>query len=230
MAPTAHTSTARLLGGASILAAPLLVGIADQVRMAAEPPAELGGVDSDFGVEAATANLASVAEHPGTFAAASWLLYAGMLVSVPALVALWRLSVTGAPRWAWAGAGTAALGVLGVMGQFVAYYGIVQVLATQPDLAAAAALDLEFSAHPFALGIFGLVLMGFLGTVLQAVALRRAGVVPLWAAAAVVAGTVLHLVLGSTPPTSAVWTLLLLAGSAPAAAAVLRRRSLDVLV
>lgn len=216
--------TARTLGGVSILGAPLLLGVADQLRMAAEPPADLGGIDGDYDAAAAAANLASIQEHHGLFATASWLVWVATLLTAVAAVAIWRLSVAGSPRWAWVGAVAAGIGVLGLMGQFVAYYGISQVLAAQPDAAAAGALDIAMSGHPFALGIFVPVLAGTVGALAQAVGMARARVIPLWAAGALVVGPLLHVVLGSTPVVSAVWTVLLLAGSVPAVLALRRVR------
>ena len=53
--------------------------------------------------------------------------------------------------------------------------------------------------------------------------LRRARVIPLWAAVAVGAATVFFATVGSQPWSSALWTRAVAAGLAPAAATMLRR-------
>lgn len=213
---------ARIVGGVGIVVAPLLLGVADQVRMAAEPPAGVGAVDASWGVEQASAQLVAIEANAATFATAGWLAFAGTLVSVPALVAIWWLAVTRAPRWAWAGAVLAVLGVLGAMVHLSGYYGQLQVLAAQGDPEAGARLTVATEGHPFLLAIFLPFLLGLLAPLPQAVGLRRARVLPLWACLAVVAAAVLFLVLGSTPWSSAASTVLLVAGFAPAALAMLR--------
>lgn len=212
---------ARIVGGVSIVAAPLLLGIADQLRMAAEPPTSIGAIDAGYGVEQAAAQLVAVEANAGTFAAASWVSYAVALLSIPALVAIWWLAVARSPRWAWTGAVAAALGVTGQMVHVTGYFGLHQVLAAQGDPEAGARVLLAVESTPFTLVIFLPFLVGLLAAVPQVVGLRRARVIPLWACLAVVAATVLFAVVGSTPWASAAYTVLMVAGFAPAALVVL---------
>lgn len=213
--------TARIVGGASIVLAPLAAGVADQARMAAEPPASVGVVDTDFGVEAAVATLDSVAENQGLFLLGGSLSYAAALLSIAALVAIWRLAVQGSPRWAWAGAVLAALGVAGQLVHLVAFYGMYLVAARQDDRASIARFLVDAEQTPFVLVLFAPFFLALLCVLPQAVGLRRAGVIPRWALLCLAAGTVFFLFVGSTPWTSAGWTVLLVAGFAPAAAALL---------
>jgi hypothetical protein len=212
----------RILGGASIVLAPLLLGIGDQVRMVADPPAGLGIV-GEYGIEEATASLAMINSNRTTFVAAAYVFYLAMLLTIPALIATWRLSVARSPRWAWTGAVLATLFVLGQVVHLVGYFGMSEVFAAHPDLETAAELTLAAGSNAFIMALFApLYLLGLLATIPQAIALRRAQTIPLWACLSVIAGTGLFLVTGSTPATSGIWTLLLVTGFAPAAVVMLR--------
>ncbi|MGY1915853.1 hypothetical protein [Blastococcus sp. SYSU DS0973] len=215
-------------GAGSIVAAPLLIGLGDQVRMAeVDRSASAGMVDTGYGPEQAAQYLEQVAANSGAFAAAGALTYAGALLLVPALLTIWRLSVGGAPRWAWAGAVLAALGVLGHMVHLQGYYGTNLAVAPFADQPWAGELMIGLEGSPFALALFLPFLVGWLAFLPQAVGLRRAGVIPTWAAASVVVGTVVFLVVGSTPWSTGLWMVGLIAGLAPAAAAAVRRDATD---
>ncbi|MFA9446700.1 hypothetical protein [Egicoccus sp. AB-alg6-2] len=214
--------TVRIVGGASIVLAPLLFGIGDQVRMVADPPTE-AGIVGEYGIEEATASLAMINANRATFVVASYLFYVAMLLTIPALLAIWRISVARAPRWAWTGAVLAMLFALGQVVHLVGHFAMSQVFAAHDDLTTAAELTLAAESNAFIMALFvPLYLVGLLATIPQAVGLRRARVIPLWATLCLVAGTVLFVVAGSTPATSAIWTVLLVTGLAPAASAMLR--------
>lgn len=216
--------TGRIIGGVSVVLAPLLLGIADQVRMVADPP-DGAGMVGEYGVEEAAASLATIHANRPTFVAASYLFYVAMLLTIPAVIAIWRASVTRAPRWAWAGAVLGTMFVLGQVVHLVGHFGMSQVFAAYPDLQVAAELTLAAESNTFIMTMFvPLYLLGLLAAIPQAIGLRRARTIPLWASIAVGAGTVVFLVAGSTPVTSSLWTLLLVSGFAPAASAVLRGR------
>jgi hypothetical protein len=93
------------------------------------------------------------------------------------------------------------------------------------DRAAAADFLVVTSTHPYVVAIFLPVLIGFLALPVQAVALVRARVVPLWAGLAIGVGAVVLYLFGSTVWGVAGATVLLLTGLAPAAAAMAGRRS-----
>jgi hypothetical protein len=155
------------------------------------------------------------------FIAAATLAYAGALLTLPALLAIWRLSVDRSPRWAWAGAVMATFGAAGQMVHVMSYYGLFLAAVRQDNHEAAAQLIVGAESTPFVLSIFAPFFLGLLCSVPQAVGLRRARVVPLWACLALVTATAFFLFTGSTPWSSAIWTVLLVAGFLPAAAAML---------
>ena len=215
---------ARILGGLSVVAAPLAVGIGDQLRMAAEHNNDLGIVSGDDLLAETTDQLASVHANLGLFQAASWFFYAAALLTIPALVTIWWLSVGRSPRWAWAGASMAAVGVIGQTVHLTGYFGLMQVTSKAADLEQAAQLHVALDENAFVGALFFIpFLLCSLGCfVPQAIGLRRAHVVPLWACLAIVAATVLMFTMGSVPWTSALWATLMVIGFAPAAMAAMR--------
>ncbi|MFA9429200.1 hypothetical protein [Egicoccus sp. AB-alg2] len=216
------SSANRLIGGMSIVLVPLLFGIGDQLRMAAEPPTGLGSVDPDYGVAEATATLASIDANRGLFLAASYLVLLAVLLSFPAMLAVWRLSVEGAPRWAWVGATLAALGIIGQAVHLAGYFGLSLAFSAFHDLGVAAELFVATGVNSFLIALFVPFLLGLLAPIPQVVGLRRARIIPLWAALAVVAGVAVMVIAGSTPATSAFTAILLAAGLFPAARTMLR--------
>jgi hypothetical protein len=215
----------RIAGAASILLAPLTFGVGDQLRMLSETPAGGPGMGAspEYGVETIAARLADIQANPAPFQAAGWLAYAGVLLAIVALIAIWWLAVDRAPRWAWAAAVLATLGVIGQTVHLASYYALSQVLAEQSDLTAAAAVMLAAEENGFFVALFVPFLVGvLLAGLVQIVALRRARVVPLWSALAVVGGVVLMTAFGSRPWSSALVTALTVAAFAPAALAMLR--------
>lgn len=213
--------TAEIAGAAGIVLTPLLFGGADLLRMSAEGVGEVGGVATTWGSTEAMAQLAAIDTHRGTFELASWLAYAGLLASIPAAVALWRLAATRSRRWAWTGLVFAALGVIGGTVHLTGYYGLLQLLSAQSDRQSAAELGLAFDAVPFNAALFVPFLFGALAWLPQTVALRRARIVPLWAVLTVCVGTVVFLGVGSQPWSTVMWAGALVIGLVPAARALL---------
>ena len=210
-------------GAGSILAAPLLIGLGDQLRMAeVDRSASAGLVDTEYGAEQAAQYLEQVAASPGAFAAAGALTYAGALLLIPALVTVWRMSVAGSPRWAWAGAVMATLGVLGHMVHLQGYYVTNLALGPFADQPWAGELMIALESEPLGLALFLPYFLAWLCFLPQAIGLRRARVIPVWAVASVVAGTLVFLVVGSMPWSTGLWMVALIAGLAPAAAAAVR--------
>jgi hypothetical protein len=215
------TRILRIAGAASLVLAPLATGLADQLRMASEPTDDTGQL-GDYGTTEAAANLASIAEHQGLFLTAAYVCFAAALLTIPALVTIWRLSVARSPRWAWTGAVLAALGVLGQAVHLVAYYALNRVLAARGGGTEAAELLIALESDAFLLSLFVPFFFALICFIPQAIGLRRARVIPLWACLSIVAAMLLFIVTGSLPWVSAVWTALMVAGFTPAAMAALR--------
>jgi hypothetical protein len=168
------------------------------------------------------AQVSAIAEHSGQFAAASWLFLLGALLTIPALLAIWSISVGRSTRWAWTGAVLAMLGVIGQVVHLALYFALQQAYATELGGEIGFKLDTALEDVPFAMAIFMPFFLSFLAPVPQAIGLLRARVIPLWAMLALIGGVATMMVLGSTPLASLAWTALTVAGFAPAALAVLR--------
>jgi len=211
--------------GVSVLLAPILIAVGDQFRMLATASEEAGNLQ-EWGVEQAMADFLAIDAHRGAYETASWIFYAAAVMTIPALLVVWRLAVHRSPRWAWAGV---ALGVCSVAGQFVhlmGHFGANQVFSAQEDLEGAAQLLVDWEGNVFSMAVFAPYLIGLLfAPMVQAISLKRARVIPWWALVAVVVGSVLFAVLGSTPVVSTIWAVLLVAGFAPAAALAIRGRN-----
>ncbi|GAB1819117.1 hypothetical protein [Herbidospora sp. RD11066] len=205
----------RVLGAASILAAPVLTCAADQLRMAAEGAATETGIVTEWGREQAVAQSASIAANLGTYQAAAWLALAAALVGVPAVVALWWAARD--TTWARVGLVFGVLGVIGQVVHLVAYYGLQLGFATGFDPGLGYDLTGVLEGQAFFTALFVPYFFAFLAFLPQSVGLYRAGQIPVWAMGVVVAGTIAFAVLGSTPVVSAVWLAALLAGLAPLA-------------
>jgi hypothetical protein len=218
---TIMTRTARVVGGVSIVLAPLAVGISDQLRMLADPP-DAPGIVGEYGLAQATTSLASIDANRGTFVAASTLLYLATLLMIPALLTIWRLSVQPSRRWAWAGAILATVSVFGNAVHLMSYNTMSLVFAGHHH--EPAVMDVWMSAEtvPFFAALFAPYVLGLLAPIPQAIGLRGARVIPLWACLAIIAATAILVALGSYPWVTALWTLLMVSGLAPAAVATLR--------
>ena len=207
----------RVVLAASIVLAPLTFGIGDQLRMRAMP------ADQEAWSDFVAAMLESVAADSGLWTAASYTFYLAMFLGVAATIAIWRLSVARAPRWAWAGAILGGLGAIGEAVHLTAHFATLGAFASYEDRALAAELYMVLEEHPFAMALFVPFLLGIFALIPQAVGLRRARAIPLWATLALVGGLVTMMVAGgSTPLASAVFTVLAVIGLSPAALAMLR--------
>jgi hypothetical protein len=214
--------TTKLIGAGAIVTVPVLVAVADELRMAAEGTFSAGLVNTEYGVATVLRDLAAVEANRGLFTVSAAISYSAVLLLIPALVAIWRLSVRGAPRWAWTGAVMAALGVCGSMVHLAGYHGMTLTALDMADREAAAEFMLASETTPFVIALFAPFFLTLLCPLPQAIGLLRARVIPLWACLSVVAGAVLFAVLGSTPWSAALAAALLVAGFAPAALALVR--------
>lgn len=214
--------TTKLIGAVAIVTVPVLVAGADELRMAAEGTFSAGLVDTEYGVESVVESLATIEANRGQFVLSSSLSYVAVLLAIPALLAIWRLSVSRAPRWAWTGAVMAALGVCGSMVHITGYHGSVITALDVADRTAAAEFMVAMETTPFVIALYSPFFLALLSPLPQAIGLLRAKVIPLWACLSVVAGTVLFAGVGSTPWSAALSAALFVAGFAPAALALLR--------
>jgi len=208
---------ARIVGAVSIIAAPVLLGAADELRMFSEQATGEVGIVTESGEAEALAQFAAIARNMSMYEGAAWLAFAGVLLSIPAAAAMWALAKDRSRIWAWTGL---VLGVLGIVGQvvhLVGYYAhqLLFASAIDPAIGLRVANALEEQAY-FAV-LFIPFFFAYLAYVPQTVALRRARTIPLWTMIVALAATVLFLGLGSTPISTAVWALGLAVGLAPAA-------------
>jgi hypothetical protein len=217
---------AQVVGGGSMVLAPLLAGTGGALAIASRPAESVGVVNTEWGVEAQLADLTTIAENEGLFALSGYCVYAAALLAIPALVSVWRLSVGRSPRWAWAGVVMAALGAVGQV-VHLGYWAQNLAGADFSDQRAAAEFLVFLDGTPFVLAAFVPFLIGLLAPIVQAVGLRRAGAVPLWATLSIAAATVLALIVGNQQWSNAVVTALMVAGFAPAAATMVRRGPVD---
>src|ERR1700712_4946420 len=103
----------RITGAASMVLVPVCIGIADEMQLVAVNNDNQVGLTAGWGEKQAVAQTESVAAHLALFQTSSWLFLAGALLTIPAALAIWRLSVGRSPAWAWAGVALATLGVMG---------------------------------------------------------------------------------------------------------------------
>lgn len=204
------------LSGLSLLFVPAALAAADQLQLRVLPPGGEGAAD-DGGTAELVAQLQAVDAHRELFEMASWLFYAGAVLTIPMTIVLWRLAAGRAPRWAWAGA---LLGAVSVVGQFVqayAHFGVDQAFSGLEDRQVAAEHIVAIDSNAYALVLFLHYLIGVAFAVpVAAIALKRAGVIPWWGLGSVLGGSVLLVVLGSTSVVTIVWAAGLVIGLAPA--------------
>jgi hypothetical protein len=214
----------RISGGVALVLAPLMFGIADHLRMQAEGDAAVTGSFAEWGPAEAAAQAERIAAAPGALTLAGFATYAALLVTILALVAAWRLAVRRSPLWSWAGAVLAVLGVIGMIS--LAVDEAVRAVAVA-ELGPSAMVDLTFAreADPLSMVLSLPHIFAFLCVVPQAIALRRARVIPVWSLIALLTATAVILVLGSSFWTTSIWAMLLIVGFAPAAARLLRGRT-----
>jgi hypothetical protein len=212
----------RIGGAASMVLAPVCCGIADEMQLVAVSNDDQVGLTTGWGQTQAVAQTQSVAAHLSLFQISAWLFLAAALLTIPAALAIWRLTVRRSPAWGWAGAVLAFLGVMGQLVNVVWHFGLEQAYATGFDPSAGYQLDQMLENQLLIDAMFGPFILMFLAPIVQAIGLRRARVNPLWAIAAAVAFAVVAIILGSSTWSTPLYTVLWLASWTPAILATLR--------
>lgn len=212
---------ARTLGALALIAMPVVITAGDLLRLRVES----GSTGDGSTPTSVVSQLEAVDAHRGAWEVVSWSFYAGALLTIPMTLLLWRLAVGRAPTWAWVGAVLGACSVVGQVAHLTGYFGSLGALSSWADREAAAAAHLALGQDVFSLAVFAPYLVGLLlAPAVQAVALRRARVIPLWAALSVGVGAAVFAVFAGQWWASIVWGVGLVAGFLPAARATLRER------
>lgn len=191
---------ARTLAGLSLIVAPLLLLLATVI-----------GPDlSDDAAE----RLAEIADNEGRYVASGYLFLVGAWVFVPGLIGLWRLFRGPRVTLGQLGAGLVLLGVITTIAFFG--FGAYEYEAAQPDLdpaqMAQLADNVDESGVTTPLFIVTFVVGIGIGSLIVAWSLWRRQVVPPWAPAAIVVGTILGSVSEESVALGAIGFALLLVG------------------
>ncbi len=189
----------RTLAGLCLITAPL-VGLTATV---VAPPAALD----------ISERLTIVAEYPARFLAANILAVLLQILLVPALLGLLHLLRHRAVVLGHIGGGLALVGVFGYMGVLATEFVLLQMTEGGADRGQMIALA-ERVYGSVGFGIFLLMfLFGLLlGLIVLAVALWRAGIVPLWLAGCIAMASVLDFVASTSAVAVVVAWILLLIG------------------
>jgi hypothetical protein len=170
---------ARTLAGLSLIVAPLLLLLAILIGP------DLSG-DADE-------RLAEIADNEARYVASGYLFLVAAWVFVPGLIGLWRLFRGPRVTLGQIGSGLVLLGVITTIAFFG--FGAYEYEAAQPDLDAAQMAQLadnvDESGVTTPLFIVTFILGIGIGSLIVAWSLWRRQVVPPWAPAAIVAGTIL---------------------------------------
>ena len=188
---------ARTLAGLSLIVAPLLLLLA----------AAIGPHLSDDG----GARLAEIADNEGRYIVGEYLLLVGAWAFVPGLVGLWRVFRGPRVTLGQVGAGLVLTGFIGTIAFFG--FGTYQFEGAQPDLDRAQMAQLADNANDSGLMI-PMIIITFvvgiaIGTLIVAWSLWRRQVVPPWAPAALVVGTILDILADSAALSAIAFAFLL---------------------
>ena len=212
----------RGIGAASIALWPLCFGVADGLRLIAIGDGDQVGDGGVSRQQQAVAETGSVAAHLVLFQVVSWLFLAAALLTVPAALSIWSLSVGRSRAWAWTGVVMAMLGVVGQLVHVVVEFGLQQAYASGFDATAGFTLDQLLQHQVFVSVMFAPFFLVVLAPIVQAIGLRRARVTPIWAVGVVVIGSAVAVGVGSVNWSSAVVAVLWVAGTTPAALVLVR--------
>jgi len=141
-----------------------------------------------------------VAQHPGTWYASHLLLFAGIVLTLPAVAGLLFLLGGRARRLAAVGAGLAVTGIACFVGLLTIGFVVWQMASQDADRSQMAALFSRlFHAPGFIIPFQAVPLAFAAGMVILATALHRAAVTPPWAALSLGVGAVGLSLVGIVP-------------------------------
>lgn len=203
----------RTLAGVALIAAPVLLGGGEMLRLVLEDGA---GTEEEV--------LASITAAPGLWQLMTIVDMVAVALFLPAVLGLIHLLRQRAPVLARLGGGLALVGLLGAAGHNV--FAFVQqgaMARMEGEEASMAELAAELERTPAFLVVLLMFLVGFiLGMILLAVGLHRSRTAPPWAAAAVGLGMLVFSNAGSSLGLTVVASGLLLFGLAVTGQRVLR--------
>jgi uncharacterized protein DUF4386 len=188
---------ARTLAGLSLIVAPLLLLLS----------VAIGPHLSDDG----GARLAEIADSEGRYIVGAYLLLVGAWAFVPGLIGLWRVFRGPRVTLGQVGAGLVLIGFIGTIAFFG--FGAYEFEAAQPDLDRAQMARLADNVNDSGVMI-PMVIITFvvgiaIGSLIVAWSLWRRQVVPPWAPAALVVGTILDIVADSAALSAIAFAFLL---------------------
>jgi hypothetical protein len=188
---------ARTLAGLSLILAPLLMLLA----------VAIGPHLGDDGGE----RLAEIAHNEGRYIAGQYLLLVGAWAFVPGLIGLWRVFRGPRVTLGQVGAGLVLTGFTGTIAFFG--FGAYEFEAAQPDLDRAQMAQLADNVNDSGLMI-PMIIITFvvgiaIGSLIVAWSLWRRQVVPPWAPAALVVGTILDILADSAALSAIAFAFLL---------------------
>lgn len=188
---------ARTLAGLSLILAPLLMLLA----------VAIGPHLSDDG----GGRLAEIADNEGRYIVGQYLLLVGAWAFVPGLIGLWRVLRGPRVTLGQVGAGLVLTGFIGTIAFFG--FGAYEFEAAQPDLDRAQMAQLADKVNDSGLMVPMIVItfvVGFaIGSLIVAWSLWRRKVVPPWAPAALVVGTILDILADSAALSAIAFAFLL---------------------
>ena len=206
----------RKAAASTIILAPLTAAAADLLRMRAENTGDIGAT-TEWGAEQVKTQLEAIQANLALYQVASWLALAAAVLTIPAAMQLWSAAVERSRRWAWAGAVLAICCVVGEFVHLMGYYALNQIFVAG-DINMGAQIATQADANGFAMALFLPYLLGaLLALPVQAIALRRARIIPTWALAAILSGCALMLTLASSMVVTPIYALLVILGLIPAA-------------
>ncbi len=203
----------RTLAGLSLIAAPLLLGVGEVLRLSIEQGAFTGEEE----------HLANVAGSAGLWQAMTMLNMVAVILFVPVVLGLVHLIRPGAPVLAHLGSALAMVGLLGAAGHNVFAFVLGGAMARLED-ARPQMVELvgPLEESPSFLLVLLMFLVGFvLGFLLLAVGLYRSRAVHRWAAVAVAVAMLVGSNAGASFPLTLVFSGLLVLGLGTVAVRVL---------
>lgn len=210
-----------------LVCAPVLLALADLLRMAAESNGRTtGSVDLNAGAGSMAAGFESIANNTAAYGAATVLTYALAFVAVPAVLLGWSLTSKAAPVLARVATAVGLLFVFGRVTHTFTAFALPMILVEELPVAQAVDLYAAANLHWATTMVIIPTIIGIaLWLPLLSVALYRARAIPLWAMVSVLLGTVALMVLGSSFVATPIFAVLTVAGLLPVLLREIRGRT-----